>query len=75
MGQIFHAKWALSIEKKIALYLSVNVFNRKVLIGDSFFASPCGDGTATLSGHPSHKKVYPFAGQRKYLHFSAILRP
>ena len=34
---IFHAKWALSGEKKIALYLSVNVFSRKVLIVDTIF--------------------------------------
>ena len=75
IGQIFHAKWALSSEKKIALYLSVNVFSRKVLMGDTFFTSPCGDGTAILSGHPSHTKDYPFAEQGKYLHFSVILRP
>ena len=61
--------------KKIALYLSVNVFSRKVLIGDTIFTSPCGDGTAILSGLPSHTKVYPFAGQRKYLHYSVILIP
>ena len=26
-----------------------------------------------MPGHPSHAKVYPFAGQRKYPHFSDIL--
>ena len=36
MGQIFHAKWALSSEKEIALYLSVNVFSRKVKLGTLF---------------------------------------
>ena len=36
---IFHAKWALSGENKIALYLSVNVFSRKVLVGDTIFTS------------------------------------
>ena len=36
---LFHAKWALSGEKKIALYLSVDVFSRKVLIGDTIFTS------------------------------------
>ena len=33
------------------------------------------DRTAILRGHPSHVKVYSFAGQRMYLHFSVILRP
>ena len=28
-----------------------------------------------LSIHPSHAKVQPFAGQKKHLHSSAILRP
>ena len=32
--------------KKNALYLSVNVFSTKVLIGDTVFTSPTGDGTA-----------------------------
>ena len=36
---LFHAKWALSGEKKIALSLSVDVFSRKVLIGDTIFKS------------------------------------
>ena len=58
--------------KKKALYLSVNVFSTKVLIGDTIFTSPNGDGTAILRGHPSHAKVSPPAGQRKYLHFSVI---
>ena len=61
--------------KKIALYLSVDVFSRKVLIGDTIFTSHWGDGTAVLRGHLSHTKVYPFAGQRKYLHYSVIFRP
>ena len=55
--------------------LSVNVFSTKVLIGDTIFTSPTGDGTAILRGHPSHAKVSPLAVQRKYLHFSVILRP
>ena len=62
-------------KKKKALYLSVNVFSTKVLIGDTIFTSPDGDGTAILRGHPSHAKVSPLAVQRKYLHFSVILRP
>ena len=63
------------IIKKKDLYLSVNVFSTKVLIGDTIFTSPNGDGTAILRGHPSHAKVSPLAVQRKYLHFSVILRP
>ena len=35
--------------------------------------SPNGDGTAILRGHPSHAKVQPPAGQRKYLHFLKTL--
>ena len=56
-------------------YLSVNGFSTKVLIGDSIFTSPNGDGTGILRAHPSHAKVSPLAVQRKYLHFSVILRP
>ena len=48
--------WVVS---KNALYLSVNVFSKKVLIGDTIFMSPTGDGTAILRGHPSHAKVQP----------------
>ena len=36
-----------------ALHLSVNVFGTKVLVGDTIFTSPTGDGTAILRGHPS----------------------
>ena len=32
-------------------------------------------GHYILRGHPSHAKVEPLALQRKYLHFSVILRP
>ena len=56
-------------------YLSVNVFSTKMLIGDTIFKSPNGDGNAILRGHLSHEKVSPLAVQRKYLHFSVILRP
>ena len=38
-------------------FLSVNVFITKVLIVDTIFRSPSGDGTAILPGHPSHAKV------------------
>ena len=60
----------MTLKKKSTL--SVNVFSTKVLIGDTIFTSPNGDGTAILRGHPSHAKVSPSAGQRKYLHFSVI---
>ena len=40
-----------------ALYLSVNVFSTKVLIGDTTFTSPTGDGTAIFRGHPSHGRT------------------
>ena len=61
--------------KKNALYLSVNVFSTKVLIGDTIITSPNGDGIAILRGHPSHAKVKPLAVQREYFQFSVILRP
>ena len=44
-------------QTKKALYLSVNVFSMKVLIGDTIFTSPTGDGTTILRGHLSHAKV------------------
>ena len=47
------SKW----QKKNALYLSVNVFSTKALIGTLYFTSPNGDGTVILRGHPSHAKV------------------
>ena len=52
--------------------LSINVFSTKILIEDTIFTSPTGDGSAILCGHPSHTKVQLFAGQREYLHFSVI---
>jgi len=42
-----------------ALYLTVNVFSKKVLIGDTVFKSLTGDRTAILGGHLSHAKVQP----------------
>ena len=47
---------------------------RKCWLGTLYFTSSNGDGTAILRGHPSHAKVSPLAVQRKYLHFSVILR-
>ena len=43
--------------KKIALYLSVNVFSTKVQIGDTIFTCPTGNGTAILRGRPRHAKI------------------
>ena len=48
---------------------------QKYQLGTLFFTFPTGDVTAISRGHPSHVKVQPLAGQRKYLHFSVILRP
>ena len=55
------------VNEKRALYLNVNVFRKKVLSKDIIF---------TRGRHfRNHAKVYPFARQRKYLHFWVILRP
>ena len=51
-------KWIWVVSKD-AFYLSVNIFRKKILIGDTIFTSPTGDGTAILRGHPSHAKVQP----------------
>ena len=45
------------MKEKCALDLTVDVLSRIVLIGDTIFMSPAGDGTAILYGHPSHAKV------------------
>ena len=58
--------------RKKALHLSVNVFSKKVLIRDTIFTSPTGDGTAILRGHTCHAKVQLLAGQLQYLNFSII---
>ena len=49
----------LSIDsnKKKALYLRVNVFSTNVLIGETIFTSPTGDGTSILRGRSSPAKV------------------
>ena len=44
----------------------------KVLIVDTIFTSPTGDGTAILRDHPSHAKVQPLEVQREYLHFKVV---
>ena len=56
-------------------FIWVSKYLHESTIWVHYFSSPTGDGTAILRGHPSHEKVYPLAVQRKYLHFSAILRP
>ena len=72
----FSFKLNVYCPKKNALYLNVNVFSTKVLIGTVYFTTPNGDGTAILRGHPSHAKVQPPAGRRSYLHLAVIfLRP
>ena len=39
--------------------LSVNVFSTNLLIGDTIFTSPTGNGTAiSIRDHPSHVKVH-----------------
>ena len=54
---------------KNALYLSVKVFSTKVLIGDTTFTSPTGDGT------PFYMVIRATRVQRDYVHFPVILRP
>ena len=66
---------ACKIWQKKALYLSLNVFRTKVLIRDTSFTFPTGDGTAILRGHLSHAKVSPFAGQKQYLYFLSYFKP
>ena len=48
-----------TLDLKNALYLSIIVFSKKVLMEDTIFTSPAGDGTAILRGHPSHAKLNP----------------
>ena len=42
---------------KNALYFSADAFSSKVLIGDTIFTFPIGEGTTISRGHPSHAKV------------------
>ena len=48
---------------KNVLYLSFNVFRTLVLIEDTIFKSPTGDGTAILRGHPSYAKGFFFQSE------------
>lgn len=44
--------------KKNALYLNVKVFtSTKILIDDTIFTSPTGEGTVILRAHLSHVNV------------------
>ena len=43
--------------KNNVTYLSVNVFSTKVLIEDTIFMSPTGDGTTCTDLYSSHTKV------------------
>ena len=47
----------VSLLVKNAPYFSANAFSSKVVIGDTIFAFPIGDGTTISRGHPSHTKV------------------
>ena len=47
---------------------------RKYQLGTLFLRFVLETGPP-LGAHPSQAKIYPFAGQREYLHFSVILRP
>ena len=78
-NNITHFSWQVSnlSGRECIFYFSGNVFSMSVLhvLGDTIFMSPTGDGTAILHCHPNHANVYLLAVQRKYLHFSVILRP
>ena len=52
---------------KNALYLSVKVFSTKVLIGETTFTSPTGDGT------PFYMVIRATRVQRDYVHFPSIV--
>ena len=56
--------------KKNALYLDVNVFSTKALIGDTIFTSPISDRTAIYVVICSQAKVQPL---RQYRQFSVIV--
>ena len=74
MEMIFHSHANKTNFRKKGCALGLILKERVLKLG-SIFTSPCGDGTAMLSIHPSHAKVQLFAGQMKHLHSSVILRP
>ena len=57
LGNSLYALVKFDGKKACALYLSVNVFRTKVLIRDTSFTFPAGDGTAILCGRLSRAKV------------------
>ena len=57
VGQLIFVCVCVLLPLKNAPYLSVKGFSTKVLIGDTIFTSPIGDGIAILRGHPSYAKV------------------
>ena len=57
---------------KLALYLSVNVFSTKVLIGDIIFTPSIGDG-ATIQFVIRATPGLSACSEREYLYFSVIL--
>ena len=61
--------------QKKALYLSSKVFSTKVLIGETIFTFPTGDGMAFYVVVRAMRRSSCFSGQSPYLHFSVILRP
>ena len=62
----FLKRWLILVKK--ALYLSVNVFSTKVLIGDTISLSPAGDGTAILRGN----QIEPRKAGCKENHFYSL---
>ena len=60
---------------KNVLYLSFNVFRTLVLIEDTIFKSPTGDGTAILRGHPSYAKGFFFFRAKAVPSLLITLRP
>ena len=55
VGQTYHYP---GCQKKNALYLNVKVFtSTKILIDDTIFTSPTGEGTVILRAHLSHVNV------------------
>ena len=65
----------VTVWKKNALYLSVNVFSTKVLIGDTifYFSYWRGDRHFTWSSEP--REGLAACSTKVVLHFSVILRP
>ena len=59
--------------KKTPFFLSVNVFSTKVLIGDTIFTSPTGDGTA-ISTWSSEPREGPAVCSAKAVSFIYIFR-